>query len=87
MFYLKLSIQISIVFIFLILGSFITDQFHSFLGDTLKDSLGFTSHGLEKKGEYWDWGWRHQLLCCMGVCLFIVQAIRIWVSIDKHFSK
>jgi len=78
-FYLKLSIQIVLIFTALIFASFIGDYLHEFLGDTycmLKDCHSGMM-GESHVTPEWHWGYRHWLLFFMGASLFISQFVRI----------
>ena len=93
-FYLKISIQIALIFTVMIFTSFIGDYLHKFLDDTyctgwnrnvitgaLEECRGeFTSH----KSPTWHWGYRHWLLFLMGASLFITQVVRIVNLIEKE---
>lgn len=96
-FYINISLNVFMVFITVIFISFIPDAFPWFFGDTFCKGgvyIGTVgnvfSHwegcdeGINAHLPTWHWGYRHWLFIMMGIVLFIIQAVRIIVLIDKH---
>ncbi len=80
--YTNISLRIIIIFALAIGLSFIPDNFHSFFGDRFckGNCLSLqTPHEPE-----WHFGYRHILWILMGLCLFLVQFIRIVSIINKY---
>lgn len=88
-----ISIRVIILFSTAIILSFVPDYLHEFFGDTWCTGSGeWLSYGVHANCNYgdlgyhdamWHWGYRHWLYCVMTVILFIIQAVRIIIYIDK----
>jgi hypothetical protein len=57
----------------------------SFFGDTY---CAISNHSYSYAGDVhteptWHWGWRHWLFLFMGIALFIVQAVRLGMFIER----
>lgn len=81
----KLSIRIIILFVVAMIVSYIPEM--SIMRDFFSDSYctleNCSTEWSHRKPE-WHWGWRHWLFLFMGLALFITQAIRLGVFIDKN---
>lgn len=98
--YVKISLQVLLVFSTLILVSFIPDYLHDFFGDTLCEGRVYNRMGDFSKNYYsgcdyldynehnpmWHWGYRHWIWIIMGVCLFIIQLVRVGDIIDDSVN-
>ncbi len=94
--YLKVSLNVIAVFMTVILMSFVPGLVPNFFGDTLCQGSGhpvenphgpnyyqFCNYGNSGFHEpEWHWGYQHWLWFIMGICLFIIQAVRIINIID-----
>ena len=83
-YWVKLSGQITALFIVAILASFIPDYAHDFFGDKYHCIPGKCQEMYYPGESHYHWGWRHYLWCFMAVSLFIVQAWRIGVFIYNN---
>ena len=79
---IKLTLKIAVIFIIIILASFIPDNFHSFFGDWecqggALDISGENYHGCtytgSSHGPCWHYGFRHWVWIAMGIVIFFVN--------------
>ena len=94
--YTKVSINIILVFLIVMLASLIPGTYPEFFGDWFCKGSGVRradySYPLCDYGvganqfhlPVWHWGYRHWIWMVMGISLFIVQCIRIGYIIDKE---
>lgn len=84
-FYLRISINLIIVFLTVMIMSFLPDYLHEVFGDNFcvgnvegKDycEYGWSKYQNPHKNE-WHWGYRHWLWVILGALLFLVQGARI----------
>lgn len=90
----KVSINIVLVFMTMMVFSFIPDMFPKFFGDVLCVTGNSPDHQFCVEGyRYannahgpgeWHWGYRHWLWSFMGLFLFIVQIVRIIILIEDN---
>lgn len=90
----KVSINIVLVFMTIIMFSFIPDEFPSLFGDRLCTTGNSPDYQFCIEGyRYvtnphapgkWHWGYRHWLWLFMGIFLFIVQVVRIITLIGDN---
>jgi hypothetical protein len=83
-----LSLRVIVLFVTAMLVSFSPELLRGFFGDELyvADKYGYMPHTYDWVDEKWDWGFRHKLYFCMCICLFIVQAVRLFVWVDKNIE-
>ncbi len=93
--YTTVSINIIILFMIAIMSSFIPELFPDFFGDWICEGRKFIPNK-ETYGSYigcdmfqehnptTHFGYRHYLWFLMGIVLFIIQGIRIFMVVDKH---
>jgi len=95
-FYYSLSLQVFALFGILILCTFIPDYLHGFFGDTFCkgnisplpiDCPSGWSRLSNTHGETWHWGYRHWLWFTMGLCLFIIQIVRIVSFMEDKYPN
>ena len=94
----KIMGRIALLFLTVMMMSFIPDSFHEFFGDWHCEGSQSIGHGLEHQhvgciyGDVndfdshlpqWHWGFRHWMWMWMGVALFIYNTILIVSSIHK----
>lgn len=91
-FFSLLSLQVIIIFMTVILVSFIPDSLHDFFGDWVckggyydKELQYFVgcNHGNGSHDPELHWGYRHWIWCLMGFVLFVLQCIRVGLFINK----
>jgi hypothetical protein len=84
----------------LITASFIPDNFHELFGDwhcvgtielEAKNGWQTINNGCKYEScdhdPTWHWGFRHWLWLLMGICLFIIQVIRIVCVLISETEK
>jgi len=93
--FLKLSINVVLVFVTVMALSIIPEEFPKLFGDRYCMGsgtfvpLGSYSHIYDNcnYGTYhdaeWHWGYRHWLWLFMGIFLFIIQVVRIIIFINN----
>lgn len=83
--------RIALLFLIVIMMSFIPDNFHEFFGDWHCEGGDQLSHqGCEYGPDLihnatWHWGFRHWMWMFMGVSLFMYNLI--WIISDISASK
>lgn len=86
-YYSKITIQVFLLFITVILASFIPETFPSFFGDQW--CVYGRTNGYQQgtaciidlnihHAKQWHWGSRHWLWCLMSLTLFVIQVVRIF---------
>ncbi len=74
-----------------IIGLFITAMMVSFSPMFLRGFFGDTQHTdnyhMGLIDDSWYWGFRHTLYFLMCISLFIIQAVKICVWVDKNINK
>jgi hypothetical protein len=82
-----LSLRIIALFFVAMIVSYSPELFRGFLGDTpiVADGCGIKFGGMIDAD--WDWGYRHRLYFLMCIALFIVQAWRLFMWIDKNKNE
>lgn len=90
---IEISIRIASIFIVAIFFSLIGDYLHGFLGDwhcdgAIEDATGNVIGCQEsyRHSPTWHWGYRHFLLCAMGISIFIYQIITALSFIFKKHN-
>lgn len=97
--YTKISVNIIMMFLIAMIMSVIPDMFPNYFGDwhclgrhmekynTMgPDIYSGCDYDENTHTSQWHWGWRHFLWFFMGLCLFIVQIMKI-VVMSKKYSK
>lgn len=84
-----LSLRIIALFVTAMVVSFSPELFRGFFGDTMyvADKFGYMPHSYDWVDNKYDWGYRHVLYFLMCIALFIVQAVRLFMWIDKYKSE
>jgi hypothetical protein len=95
--YFFLSLQVLLIFAVLIFASLIPDIFPKFFGDwfcngrtKFNENVASISHCTNGQGYHsstWHWGYRHWLFMFMGLCLFVIQVIRLIQYINAKTSE
>lgn len=89
--YTKISIRVIIMFLLIIISSFIPDNMHKLFGDVHCNGCT-TFSGMCNAGTKdmhvatWHYGFRHFMWILMGLGLFIVQAAHIFKLIDESYG-
>lgn len=78
-----LSLRIIALFVTAIIVSYTPELFRDIFGDKPYPEDG-RYHRTGFIDEEWNWGYRHYLYFLMCLCLFIVQAVRLGMWIDKN---
>lgn len=80
-----LSLRVIALFLTAMIVSFSPELFRDFFGDEMyiPDRYGYiSSHDFID--DKWNWGYRHYLYFIMCLCLFIIQAVRLFMWIDDN---
>ena len=80
-----LSLRIILLFVTAMLVSFVPDYLRNFFGDVKYLETEIYHHSLID--DQYEWGFRHSLYFFMCCCLFIVQAIRLGMWVDKNHKE
>ncbi len=90
-FFTKLSLQVVVIFVTIILASWVPDLYPKFFGDWL--CQGYTTesplclHHTASHNPETHWGKRHFLWLAMSIVLFIIQFVRVIGFIEKHSAE
>lgn len=81
-----LSIRVIALFVTAMIVSFSPTFFRSFFDDYLytPDDSSYSRGFFDKE---WHWGYRHYLYFWMCVILFIIQAVRLGMWVDKNAKE
>ena len=79
-----LSLRVIALFVTAMIVSFSPELLRGFFGDAMyvADKWGDIPHDMMDK--QYAWGYRHYLYYIMCLALFIIQAIRLGMWVDKH---
>ena len=81
--YLGIALRIIIFFLVVMLMTFIPDHLRGFFGDT-ELANGYQSGIVDR---HWDWGVRHYWYGLMCLCLFILSAVNVMMSIEDIINR
>lgn len=96
-FFTKLSINVVIIFLVVIVFSLVPDNFPKLFGDEW--CSGVTTNVITGEKEYffhysdrhmtpkYHWGYRHWMWSCMGARLFVIQILRIRSISKQEFER
>lgn len=83
----KLSLRIFLLFVIIILGSFIPETFHEFFGDWHcqgRENRVGCLYELATHEPTWHYGFRHWVWCAMGAILFFIN---IFYLIEENTNE
>jgi hypothetical protein len=77
-----LSLRVIALFVTAMITSFSPELFRDLFGDVLYNPD--KTYGRGWIDDKWDWGFRHYLYFWMCFILFVIQAVRLCMWIDKN---